>query len=268
MNDFYIGYLPKAPPALARFVRRVIVLLGLLGVAIALALVTGQMPFANSAFEYGRMRGFEGIIEAQPYPTLLVARPGDVGSGDKHSRYLLVAPGKHGADSIVAGFDGKDVRLKGQLIYRESGTMIEIEPGSIVPLNSPPAPQAPTVDLGPITLTGEIVDSKCYLGVMNPGSGKVHRDCAARCISGGIPPIFVTLDGEEQFLLVGADGYAIVPDALREFVAEPITMTGEALRRGETRILRVDIGKLSDASARVESAMALNQIRRLRSKHE
>jgi hypothetical protein len=244
MNDFYVGYLPKAPAALARFVRRVILLLCLLGVAIALALVTGQMPFANSAFEYGKMRGFEGIVEAQPYPTLLVARPGEVGSRDKHSRYLLVAPGKHGADNIVAGFDGKEVRLKGQLIYRESGTMIEIEPGSIVPLNSPPAPRSPTVDIGAVTVTGEIVDSKCYLGVMNPGNGKVHRDCAARCISGGIPPIFVSLDGEEQFLLVGPDGNGIASDALRGFVGEPIAVTGEALRRGETRMLRVDVAKL------------------------
>jgi hypothetical protein len=213
------------------------------------------MPFANSAFEYGKMRRFEGIIDARPYPTLLVARPGDVGSGDKHSRYLLVAPGKHGADNIVAGFDGKEVRLKGQLIYRESGTMIEIEPGSIAPLSAPPAPQVPTVDIGAVTVTGEIVDSKCYLGVMNPGNGKVHRDCAARCISGGIPPIFVTLDGEEQFLLVRPDGTAIAPDALREFVAEPITITGEASRRGETRMLRVDIVRLRHASARVEAAL-------------
>ena len=246
MNDFYVGYLPKAPPALARFVRRLTLLLCLLGVAIALALVTGQMPFANSAFEYGKIRGFEGIIDARPYPTLLVARPGEVRSGDKHSRYLLVAPGKHGADNIVAGFDGKEVRLKGQLIYRASETMIEIEPGSISTLTGHPAPETPTVDLGAVTVTGEIVDSKCYLGVMNPGNGKVHRDCAARCISGGIPPIFVTLDGE-QFLLVGPEGTAIAPDALREFVAEPITITGEALRRGEARILRVDLAKLHHA---------------------
>src|SRR3974377_1045724 len=127
MNDFYVGYLPKAPPALARFCRRVILLLCLLGVAIALALVAGQMPFANSAFDYGRMRGFEGIIEARPYPTLLVARPGEVGSGDKHSRYLLVAPGKHGAADLVAGFDGKEVRLKGQLIYRGSETRTDVK---------------------------------------------------------------------------------------------------------------------------------------------
>jgi hypothetical protein len=248
MNDFYVGYLPKAPPALARFVRRVILLLCLLGVAIALALVAGQLPFADSAFEYGKVRGFEGIIEARPYPTLLVARPGEVGSGDKHSRYLLVAPGKHGADNIVAGFDGKEVHLKGQLIYRASETMIEVEPGSIASLNNPPARQTAAVDMGPVTMTGEIVDSKCYLGVMNPGNGKVHRDCAVRCMSGGIPPIFITLDGEEQFLLVGPDGNAIAPDALREFVAEPITVTGEALRRGESRMLRVDVGKLHHTS--------------------
>ena len=249
MNDFYVGYLPKAPIALARFVRKVIVLLGLLAVAVAVALVTGQMPFANSAFEYGKTRTFEGIIDARPYPMLLVARPGEVGSGDKHSRYLLVAPGKHGADSLVASFDGQEVRLKGQLIYRENGTMIEVEPGSIASLNNPPARQTAAVDMGPVTMTGEIVDSKCYLGVMNPGNGKVHRDCAARCISGGIPPIFVTLDGE-QFLLVGPDGNAISPDALREFLAEPMTLTGEASRRGESRMLQVDLGHLHHTSAR------------------
>ena len=67
----------------------------------------------------------------QPFPTLLVARPGEIGQQDKYSRYLLVAPGKHGADDLVAGFDGKQVRLQGQLIYREGGTMVEIAPGSI-----------------------------------------------------------------------------------------------------------------------------------------
>jgi len=30
MNDFYVGYLPKAPTTLARFVRRVILALGLI----------------------------------------------------------------------------------------------------------------------------------------------------------------------------------------------------------------------------------------------
>ena len=116
MNDFYVGYLPKAPEGLARFVRRVIIALGLLAVTAALVLVAGQMPFANSTFEYGKLRTFEGVVLTRPFPTLLVARPGEIGQQDKYSRYLLVAPGKHGADNLVAGFDGKQVRLQGQMI--------------------------------------------------------------------------------------------------------------------------------------------------------
>jgi hypothetical protein len=255
MNDFYVGYLPKAPTALARFVRKVIIALGLIAITAALVLVVGQMPFANSAFEYGKLRSFEGVVEARPFPTLLVARPGEAGQQDKYSPYLLVAPGKHGADDLVASFDGKQVRLQGQLIYREGKTMVEITPGSIAVTDTAPTVHETTRDLGPMTVTGEIVDSKCYLGVMNPGKGKVHRDCAARCISGGIPPILVTLNGKDQFLLVGPAGNAISPDALREFVAEPITIHGELLQRGESRLLRIDVGALRHAPDRIETVL-------------
>jgi hypothetical protein len=240
MNDFYVGYLPKAPAALARFVQKVMLALGLLAVAIALLLVGGQKPFANSAFEFGSVRNFEGVIATRPYPTLLVARPGQSGQRNRYSPYLLVAPGKHGADELVAGFDGKKVHLRGQLIYRDSQTMVEIVPGSVVSVASGTAFQDTTRDLGPVTVTGEIADSKCYLGVMNPGQGKVHRDCAARCLSGGIPPIFVTADGNDRFLLAGQDGRALGRDALREFVAEPITIRAELLQRGEDRLLVID----------------------------
>jgi len=240
MNDFYVGYLPKAPTVLARFLRKVILVLGLLAVTVALVLVFGQMPFASFAFEYGKLRSFEGVVETKPFPVLLVARPGEIGQQDKYSRYLLVAPGKHGADDLVAIFDGKQVRLQGQLIHREGGTMVEITPGSIAVIDPAPAVQPMTRDLGAVTVTGEIVDSKCYLGVMNPGQGKVHRDCAARCLSGGIPPIFVATDGHEQLLLVGLDGRAIGRDALREFIAEPIQIQGELLETGSTQLLRVD----------------------------
>jgi hypothetical protein len=255
MNDFYVGYLPKAPTALARFVRKVIIVLGLLAVTAALVLVVGQMPFASSAFEYGKLRSFEGVVVTQPFPTLLVARPGAIGQQDKYSRYLLVAPGKHGADDLVATFDGKQVRLQGQLIYREGGTMVEIAPGSLAVIDATPTVQATTRDLGTVTLTGEIVDSKCYLGVMNPGQGKVHRDCAARCLSGGTPPIFVTTDGHEQLLLIGVDGRALGRDALREFIGEPITIRGEVLARGDSRLLEIDPRSFHHTQNRLEPAL-------------
>jgi len=255
MNDFYVGYLPKAPTALARFVRRVIVVLGLLVVTAALVLVVGQKPFANSAFEFGKVRTFEGVLVTRPFPTLIVARAGQPGQQDKYSRYLLVAPGKHGADELVAGFEGKRVQVQGQLIYREGGTMVEITPGSITVVDTAPADQETTRDMGAVSVTGEIVDSKCYLGVMNPGQGKVHRDCAARCLSGGIPPILVSTDGHEQFLLVGLDERTLGRDALREFVAEPITIRGELLQQGESRLLRIDARKLHHSLNRIEAAL-------------
>jgi hypothetical protein len=254
MTDFYVGYLPKAPVTIARFVRKAVAAIGLLAVALAFVLVIAQLPFANSAFEYGMLRKFDGTIVAQPYPMLLVVRPGDVTQEEKYSEYLLVAQGKHGADDLVAGWNGKYVRLRGQLIYRGGGTMVEVVPGSIAATESVPIVEDATRDLGSVTVTGEIVDSKCFLGVMNPGQGKVHRDCAARCLSGGTPPIFVTTDGN-QLLLVGTDGRALTHDTLREFVAETLTIRGDLLQRGETRFLKVDPQKLHHTPDRIEAAL-------------
>ena len=259
MNDFYVGYVPKAPTQLARFTRKVMVVLGLVAVTTSLVLVLGQMPFANSEFEYGKVRSFEGVVTTRPVATLLVQRPGDVGQHDKFSRYLLVAPGKHGADDLLSSVDGKQVRLQGQLIYREGGTMVEVQPNSIVVVDAAPAVQETTRNLGTVTLTGEIVDSKCYLGVMNPGQGKVHRDCAARCISGGIPPIFVTADGHEQFVLVGKDERALGRDALREFIAERIQVQGEQMEIGSTHVLKIDPRELRHTSRAVRAGINIER---------
>jgi hypothetical protein len=151
---------------------------------------------------------------------------------------LLVAPGKHGADSFVTTFEGKNVRLQGQLIYRDGQTMVEIDPKTIKMMESAPS-GSETTDLGTATLTGEIVDSKCYLGVMNPGRGKVHRDCAARCLSGGIPPALLTSTGE-IVLLVNHDGKAFARDTLREFVDEVVVVRGELVRRGDIKMVQAE----------------------------
>jgi hypothetical protein len=255
MSDFYVGHLPKAPAALARFVRRAILVLGLLAVTAALVLVLAQLPFADSTFEYGKLRTFDGVMVAHPYPILLVARSRDAAEREQNSPYLLVAPGKHGADDLVAGFDGKRVRLQGQLIYRDGGTMVEVVPGSIVPEETAQASPETTRDLGVVTVTGEIVDSKCYLGVMNPGSGKVHRDCAGRCVSGGIPPIFITADGRSQFLLVDPNGNALGHDSLGEFIAEPITVHAVLLQRGDSRFLKLDPKQLRHTPDGIQTAL-------------
>ena len=243
-SDFYVGYLPQVPTELSRFVRRLVIGVGLFVVALALVLAVGQKPFAESYFEFGNLRDFEGTVMAQPYPILLVDRPGQVDRDERTSEYLLVAPGKHGADDLVRSFDGNKVYLRGQLIYRDGKTMVEIEPGSIQQRNTQSVEQPVTESRGALTATGEIVDSKCYLGVMNPGSGKVHRDCASRCVSGGIPPLFIEFASGKTFLLVGLDRSALSYKDIKEFVAEPLTISGEHLQRGEQHLLKIDVRHL------------------------
>ena len=215
-------------------------MLGLLVMIVATVLAVSQMPFARSYFEFGNLREFQGTLMSDGYPRLLVRRPGQADASKITSEYLLVAPGKHGADTLIRGFAGKEVRLRGQLIYREARTMIEVEPGSIMVVNSVPATETQVVDLGPVTLTGEIVDSKCYLGVMNPGSGKVHRDCASRCLSGGIPPLFVEQKSGKQFVVVARGGEPIPYESIKAFIAEPLTITGELLQKGDIESLEIE----------------------------
>jgi len=243
MNEFYVGYAPKMPIGLRLFLRRVVAALGLLAIAVAVVLLAGQMPFAKSTFEFGQSRSFEGILETTPYPSLLVDRPGAVRDNTEYSRYLLVAPGKHGADKLFAGMNSKRVHLKGELIYREGQTMIEVELSSVQILANAGPVSAQFHSLGQVSVSGEIVDSKCYLGVMNPGMGKVHRDCASRCISGGVPPVFVTSAGD-QYLLVDPHEEPFHRDALREFIGEPISLHGELLERGDSKFLTINLAEL------------------------
>jgi hypothetical protein len=237
MNEFYVGYLPKAPAGIARLIRITVVLLLVLAAAGAILFASVQRTFAPSAFEFGKPRDFEGVIETQPYPALLVARPGGNGTERSFSRYLLVAVGKHGADSQVTGFDGKNVKLRGALIYRDGQTMVEVIAGTISPLNESRETPQPATELGTYELTGEIVDSKCYLGVMNPGSGKVHRDCAARCLSGGIPPAFATndLNGAPAILLLTDQSrHPLAKEAFLDRIGQPVRIRGKVLRSGDT----------------------------------
>jgi len=229
-NEFFIGYKAKAPPRQARFLRRAVGSLILGGLALAVVLAALQKPFDPGEFEFGVIRDFEGVLLESPVPTLLTSTQPD------HSRFLLVAPGKFGATDLVAGMNGRTVHLQGSLIHRGDEAMIEILPGSIREAATPVDRQVSTsIRLGDHTLVGEIVGSKCYLGVMKPGREKTHRACAVRCISGGIPPILRITDSRGEpthLLLVGRDGRPINKEIL-PFVAEPVEMTGTLQRHGD-----------------------------------
>ena len=240
-SDFYIGYHPIAPTDTARTGRRLIVaLVG--GAAVLGALIASRQPRADpSVFEYGIERSFEGQIVEHPYPALLVPRPGITDRGVAYSRYLLVAQGKHGAQEIVKGLDGGGAQLKGSLIYRDGQTMVEVAHAASNGAAS--AASIQTEILGRFTLHGEIGDSKCYLGVMRPGNGAVHRGCATRCLSGGAPPLLIVHDstGPAAFiLLTGPDGAPLPKERLLSLVGTPVVVVGQVLREGEVLLMRAD----------------------------
>ncbi|MDF1800073.1 MAG: hypothetical protein P1V81_12920 [Planctomycetota bacterium] len=237
-DDFYIGYLPTTTPGLGAFLKRTGLAYLAACLVVALGLVASMGGFSSAVFEYGVERDFEGTLVGGPVPMLLVDRPSSEG---EPSSYVLTAFGKFGAGPEVEPHAGARVRLSGTLIYRDDRTMVELSAGSIEVL----APVAlsrtvsteRTEELGELTLEGEIVDSKCYLGVMKPGNLKPHRACAVRCISGGVPPVLLVRDDAghaSYFFLVSEDGGAVNSEVL-DHVAEPVRLTGRAVRRsGQT----------------------------------
>ena len=247
MNDpdeFYIGWEAKMAAGIGRTVRKAVVAVLAVALLAPVVLAVSQRMIGASVFEWGTQKTFSGILRVQPYPHLLVRRPGKTDGLPAYSTYYLVAPWKFGLNpETTTPLDGKSVTLKGTLIYRGSQTMIEVQPGTlqITSLGSTGAlPQ--TIELGRKTLVGEIVDSKCFLGVMNPGQLAPHRACAIRCISGGCPPILLVRpkDGPPAFLLlVSARGEPVNKQVL-DLVALPVSITGDVERQGELLILRAD----------------------------
>jgi len=242
-DAFYVGYHPRMPRELAPFVRNAVLLL-LLGVA-ALAVV---VPVLHDAYpvalsEWPTQRNFVGILQASPAPHLVVARPG-TGSDRRSSRYVLVGQGKTGPIIDVSGLDGKPTRVRGWLVFRGAQTLIATVSAEEIPATESGLPVEPGggESLGTMTLRGEIVDSKCYFGTMRPGNSKVHRGCAARCISGGVPPIFISRDpagNEVAFLIVATDGSAVNQRVLH-LVAEPLEITGKVVRLGDAFVIKTD----------------------------
>jgi len=237
--EFYVGYLPRAPARLGRWLRRLVpVLLAVTG-ALGALLGTNHGLRPAARFEYGSPVELAGTLVVRPYPHLIASRPGRVGRASPVSSVALVGPWKHGADALVEGFDGLAVRLEGTLALRDGQVLAELVPGSLRPDPGPPLPAPAPLDLGTRTLRGEIVDSKCFFGVMNPGELKPHRGCAARCISGGIPPVLCVRDGAGRasyLLLVSAGGTPVNAEVL-DLVAEPVEITGRVERHGDNLVL-------------------------------
>jgi hypothetical protein len=241
-DDFYIGYLDESPPAFARHTRRVVLLLAVLVVGLAAVFAAQQTPAEPGMFEFGVKRTFEGVLRETPLPILrTITASGAV------TNHLLVGAGKHGLPAFARGHDGQRVRFAGSLIQKDTSEMIELNDaksftalGPATTAETPPAEEF----IGEVSLAGELVDTKCYFGVMRPATGKVHRACAVRCLSGGVLPGLLLRDDEGNgtvVMLTGRTGAPLEFDI--QWAARLVEAKGKlTVREG---ILRLEVTGLS-----------------------
>lgn len=260
-DDFYIGWEEKAPPTHFRTARSFVVVIVFLAVVAGLILALSQRSIDVARFEWGNVKELSGVLRATPYPHLVVP---DEGTGQTAVAVPLVAPFKFGLKcEAICGFDGQRVMLRATRIHRSGQLMLEVEPESIRTTTAATGAVQPASgnnrgasSLGHHTFRGEIVDSKCWMGVMNPGVLTPHRACAVRCISGGIPPMLLVRRTNAPplgFLLVSHDDRP-VNDEVLDFVAEPVEISGELVRHGELLVFRIHPPSIRRLGLTIEKA--------------
>lgn len=183
-NDFYIGYRKAMPPVLARFVRAAVLVIVLVVVVTAGTIGAMQEPAGDGTYDFGANDWF--TVHISEYPSA----PAIVRTEDgTYKPVFLVGRGKHGPSATIAAMKDQIVQFTGARITRGNVQAIEIATeknlGAGLPVQPPPLS---TAARHPVSFEGELIDTKCYLGVMKPGNGKVHRGCASLCLRGGVPP--------------------------------------------------------------------------------
>lgn len=236
-QDFFIGW-AETPKVDRRFFFGAG--LGLLAgtAAVSTGVAALQAPVGPGTWNMGEIREWRGIATAEPYSML---RTLDLDGTPRTA--LLGCQGKCGVSAKIGSLAGKPVVVQGSLIQRGRHAMIAVidgidwiredTEGTIGDLAFP-SPQP----LFEVTLKGEILDSKCWFGAMRPSEGKVHKSCASLCIRGGIPPAFYVKDRKEQqaLMVMTSGGFGHNKDLL-EYVADPVSITGQVQRFGDLLLL-------------------------------
>lgn len=248
-DEFYIGYVDHLGEGTKRTTKRFA--LFAIGILLLGAILFGlfQKEAVSSAFDFNAPTKVSGTYQEAPYPMLRV-KLGE----DTFKNVLLLGFGKFGANPYLddikqkeGNLNGKRLTIEGNLIYYNGKTLLEIDDSQKISLANSKAKDYVFPEVkGKHKVIGEIVDPKCYFGVMKPGYGKIHRSCAALCISGGIPPVLVTSDNNvlsEYFLLTDLKGNPIHKDIL-PYIGQPSLLSGEVEKMGDWYTMRIDVSQI------------------------
>jgi len=233
-NKFFIGWLGVLDVNTKNAVKRFVFPAMLIGFIFLFSFTLSQKKIANSAYRYNEVAEYTGVVSNIPFPHILFSKGKDVFGNPLHEVLPLVNAWKFGADSLINNWNQANkngmATIQGTIIIRDSVKAMELtsKENSFLASKSQSINSKPIVEkIGIVTIKGEIIDPKCYLGAMNPGEGKPHRSCAIRCISGGIMPMITYWENKQKkyAVLLGENGEKINNQVL-DFVAEPIEIKG------------------------------------------
>lgn len=235
-KPFFIGWEENPATASVKKSKRTALIWLVIGlVAIAIGAAFQQGFKAQGKWDFTE-QSFNGVLIAEPYPTIVT----DSGV------YYLVLPTKHAVSTEdVASLHLNSVEVVGSVIKDPNQPVAMIAIKNADAISSTGNANADPLQLAsaakPVVLRGEIIDSKCAFGAMNPATLKPHRACAIACLTGGIPPVLlVRHDGgtsATHYLLVDDQGHSMTETAL-EFAALPIEVSGTVSSIGDWHILR------------------------------
>jgi hypothetical protein len=249
-DEFYVSYIHgslgyKTKRTLKRFACSAIMVI----IVAAVVFSFSQKPFKNATFELLSETKITGTYHENPYPMLRVQV-----AENTFKNILLLGFGKSGANPFLEqikkeakDLNGKTLSIEGNLIYYNGKTLIQITDEEKVTLETTKKLKTPAKDIiSKMTLQGEIIDPKCYFGVMKPGKGKIHRSCAVRCISGGVPPVLATTDDNnisEYYLLTDLKGHPINSDIL-PYIGKPAQIKGIVEKMEDWYIMKIDVSDI------------------------
>ncbi len=83
-----------------------------------------------------------------------------------------------------------------------------------------------------VTVTGEVIDSWCYLTEIMYPLGTAHHQCAIWCAAGGIPVAILDDQGKVYIVLAfGDDQSSVASPSVLEIQSHRITVEGDAFER-------------------------------------
>lgn len=245
---FFVGYLPM-PSQLKLFYWLLAIGLMVASAGLGYWLAGQQRSTGPATWNTAEVTTMRGVLSAHPYPVLHRFHPQNP---QQIESVLLVRQGKHSAFEFAAEFAQQPVSITGYEIQRGGWTMLELPADN--PIQQTNEVDAESIrellaikDLGEVVLKGEIVDSKCFLGVMKPGAGKIHKACAEVCLLGGIPPMLVAQNDANQkfgYLVARADGSS-ASRLLAKYAAEAVQVSGQLRQQGDLLYIALDDNGIS-----------------------